>query len=105
ETKSEPGLGIDPLDEIVEITPPNRRQPRSFSARKRPFAEKPGAGAAQTGASMKLVSAPFACRQVDFGSHLAAGSLWIASRQQGPAARRSAVDHGNRQATNDAGDR
>ena len=40
EAEGETCVGIDPLDDIVEIAAPDRGQPRPFAARDRPFTKK-----------------------------------------------------------------
>ena len=104
EAERESRLGIDPLDQIVEITAADRGEPRSLAAGDRAFAEEGRAGAAQAGASAELVAAAFARRQADLGAHLAARALRIAAREQGHAAQRLAVDHRDRPAVGDAVD-
>ena len=104
EAERESSLGIDPLDQIVEIAATDRREPRSLAAGDRTFTEERRARAAQACAAAELVAAAFAGRQANLGAHLAARALRIAAREQGHTAQRLAVDHRDRAAVGDAVD-
>src|SRR5687767_5876368 len=80
--KGESRPGIDPLDEIVEITAPDRDEPRSSTAGQRSFAEKRCTGATQPRTPVELVAAAFAGGKVNLGSHTAPSPLGIAPREQ-----------------------
>ena len=56
EAEGESGLGIDPLDQIVEITAADRGEPRSFPVGDRTFAEDVRARPAQAGPPAELVA-------------------------------------------------
>ena len=98
EAEGESGLGIDPLDQIVEITAAHRGEPRSFPVGDRTLAEDVRTRPAQAGPPAELVAAALSGSEIDFGAELAAGTLRIASREQRHAAQRLAVDHGDRAA-------
>ena len=105
EAERESSLGIDPLDQIVEITPPDREKPRSLFVGKRPFTKERRARATQACASVKFVAPAFPGREVNLGAQLAACALRIAAREQGDALERLAVDHRDGPAVGDAIDR
>ena len=102
EAEGESRVGIDPLDQIVEITAADRGEPRPFAVGDRTFTEDGRARPAQAGPPAELVATALPGGEIDFGAELAAGALGIASRQQRHAAQRLAVDHGDRPAVVDA---
>ena len=103
EAEGESGVGIDTLDQIVEITAADRGEPRSFPVGDRTLAEDVRARPAQAGPPAELVATALPGGEIDFGAELAAGALGIASRKQRHAAQRLAVDHGDRPAVVDVG--
>src|SRR4029079_14766245 len=90
EAEGESGVGIDPLDQIVEITAADRGEPRSFPVRDRTFPKDVRARPAQAGPATELVAAPLPGSEIDFGTECAAGALGIASGEQRDAAQRLA---------------
>jgi hypothetical protein len=103
EPEGESRVGIDSVDQIVEIAAARRGEPRPLAVGDRTFTEDGRARSAQAGAPAEPVTAPFPRGQIDFGAELTAGALGIASREQRHAAEHFAVDHGDRPAVVDVG--
>src|SRR5688572_9694109 len=98
ETEPEAAIGIDALEQVVEIATPGRHDPCATPADEWSFQNKVCARAAHSRAAVESIAIAVASREIDFRPKPAAGPLRIAARHERRRSQGLAVDHGDRAA-------